>query len=397
MKRSAAIIGAAAVPCGKLMEKPDAPLQVLEHEVLAGCVLEAVKDAGIDKSSIGALVFSNPRAYTRQLYFATFMANYLRLPSEAVIMEVLGNGMTGGFAFDQAVDQVTNGRADVALALGVSFETAADTRAHLNNMMRAVGDVDFQASCGFTPISWYAMDAMRYMHEFGATRAEIASVAVKNRKHASLNPLAYFRKPITLEEVLSQRMIVEPLGLLEVPPRLDGAACLVVASEDVAKSIGRPYARVAGRGFHHEGVHQISEIPNDMTAFFPARRAAHIAYEEAGITAADIDFAELYAPCTIVEICVAEACGLLERGKGARASAEGHTSLGGRIPICTSGGLLSRGHAPHATPLYSIVEVAEQLRHRAGDRQVKNARFGLATCELGNYNAALTHVFEAVT
>ena len=304
--------------------------------------------------------------------------------------------MTGGLAFDQAVDQVTSGRADVALALGVSFETAADTRAHLNNMMRAVGDVDFQASCGFTPISWYAMDAMRYMHDFGASRAEIASVAVKNRKHASLNPLAYFRKPITLEEVLSQRMIVEPLGLLEVPPRLDGAACIVVATEEIANDIGHSYALLRGRGFHHEGVHEISDVPNDMTAFVPAARAAQIAYDEAGITAADIDFAELYAPCTIIEICVAEACGLLERGKGARASADGQTSLGGRIPICTSGGLLSRGHAPHATPLYSLVEVAEQLRHRAGDRQVKDARFGLATCELGNYNAALTHVLEAV-
>ena len=90
MKRKAAIIGAAAVPCGKLMAKADAPLQVLEHEVLAGCVIEAVKDAGVDKSSIGALVFANPRAYTRQLYFATFMANYLRLPTDGIVMEVLG-------------------------------------------------------------------------------------------------------------------------------------------------------------------------------------------------------------------------------------------------------------------------------------------------------------------
>jgi acetyl-CoA C-acetyltransferase len=395
MKRSAAIIGAAAMPCGKLMEKPDAPVQVLEHEVLAECVLAAVADAGIDKSAIGALVFAHPRAYTRQLYFATFMANYLRLPSDGIVMEVLGNGMTGGLTFDQALDQVTSGRAEVALALGVNFETGADTRAHLNNSMRAIGDVDFQSSCGFTPISWYAMDAMRYMHDFGATRAELASVAVKNRRHAALNPLAQFRKPITLEEVLAQRMIVEPLGLLEVPPRSDGAACIVIASEEIAKDIGRPYARIRGRGFHHEGVHQISDVPNDMIAFVPARRAAGAAYAEAGISAADIDFAELYAPCTIVEICVAEACGLLPRGKGARASAEGQTSLGGRIPLSTSGGLLSRGHPPHVTPLYSFVELAEQLRHRAGDRQVKDARLGLTTCELGNYNAALIHILEA--
>lgn len=267
MQRSVAIIGVAAKPCGKMMEKPDAPVQVLEHEVLAECVIDAVNDAGIDKSAIGSMVFSHPRVYTRQMYFATFMAHYLRLPADGIVMEVLGNGMTGGLAFDQAVDQVASGRADVALALGTSFEMGADTAAHLNNTMRATGDVDFQTSCGFTPIAWYAMDAVRYMHEFGATRAEIASVAVKNRRHAALNPLAQFRKPITLEEVLAQRMIVEPLGLYEVPPRSDGAACIVVASEDVAREIGRPYVRIRGRGFHHEGAHQISEVPNDIAEF----------------------------------------------------------------------------------------------------------------------------------
>jgi len=395
MRRGVAILGAAGVPCGKLMAKPDDPLQVLEHEVLAGCVLDAVADAGLEKGQIGALIFSHPRHHTRQLYFATFMAHYLRLPTEGVVMEVLGNGMTGGLAFDQAIEQVATGRAEVALALGTSFETGADTAEHMNYTMRTVADVDFQSPCGFTPISWYAMDAMRYMHDFGATRAEIASVAVKNRRHASLNPVAQFRTPITLEEVLAQRMIVEPLGLLEVPPRSDGAVCIVVTCEELARQSGRPYVRVVGRGFHHEGAHQISEVPNEMTAFGAARRAAEIAYADAGITPADIDLAELYAPCTIVEICVAEASGLLERGKGARQAAEGQTALGGRIPICTSGGLQSRGHPPYVTPLYSILEMAEQLRHRAGERQVRDARLGLTTCELGNYNAALTHVLEA--
>ncbi len=396
MARPVAVIGGAATPCGKLMEKPDAPVQVLEHEVLATCVLDAVLDAGVDKSRIGSLVFSHPRVYTRQMYFATFMAHYLKLPADGIVMEVLGNGMTGGLAFDQAVDQVASGRADVALALGTSFEMGADTAAHLNNTMRATGDVDFQSSCGFTPIAWYAMDAVRYMHEFGATRAQIASVAVKNRRHAMLNPLAQYRKSVTLEEVLSQRMIVEPLGLLEVPPRSDGAACVVVASEDVARGIGRPYVRVRGRGFHHEGAHQITEVPSDMTAFTPAVLASRKAYAEAGVAAADMDLAEIYAPCTIVEVCVSEAIGLVKRGQGAAAAAAGETSLGGRIPICTSGGLQSRGHPPYVTPLYNVIEVLEQLRHRAGERQVKDASLGLAICELGNYNAALMHVMEAV-
>lgn len=210
------------------------------------------------------------------------------------------------------------------------------------------------------------------------------------------NPLAQYRKPITLEEVMAQRPIVEPLGLYDVPPRGDGAACLVLASEEVARSLGKPYAVVRGRGFCHDGTHQISDVPNDMIAFASARQASQEAYKQAGITAADLDVVEPYAPCTIVEVLVSEAIGLFNRGQGARAAFDGETRLGGRIPISTSGGLTSRGHPAYVTSLYNYVEMADQLRGRAGDRQVKNAQLGLVSGELGNYNAALIHVLEAM-
>ena len=396
MTRRVAVIGGAASPNGKLQSAADAPLQTLEHEILAPLVIDAMAAAGLPKEEIGALVFAMCRPYTLQKYFATFMANYLRLPLKGTIMEVLGNGMTGGMAFDEALNAVALGHADVALALGINMESQAVSAEHMMTTMRAVGDVDFHSIFGFTPISWYAMDAVRYMHEFGATRAELASVAVKDRRHASLNPIAQFKKPLTLEEVLAARPIVEPLGLYEVPPRSDGAVCLVVCAEDVAKATGRPYALVRGRGFLHEGAHQINEVPNDMTAFVSAQGAAAAAYRSAGITAADLDLAELYAPCTIVQVLAGEALGLTPRGRGAAQAAAGETALGGRIPICTSGGCLSRGHPAYVTGLLTIYELWEQLTHRAGERQVRNARLGAGSCELGNYNAALVHVLEAV-
>lgn len=395
MARSVALIGTAAVPVGRHQSAEDEPLQVLEAEILSRLAAQALADAGVEKRDIGSMVFSLPRPYTRQKYFATFMANYLRVSCSGTVMEVLGNGMTGGFAFDMAANDILLGRAKVALALGINMESATASGEHMMSSMRATGDVDFHSSAGFTPIAWYAMDAMRYMHEFGATRAELASIAVKNRAHAEHNPMAQYRKPITLEQVLAQRPIVEPLGLYEVPPRGDGAACLVLADEDTARALGRPYVLVTGRGFHHEGAHQISEVPNDMIAFESAQRAAAAAYAEAGVSAADLDFAEIYAPCTIVEALVTEAIGLLPRGHGAAAAAAGETRLGGRIPVCTSGGLLSRGHPAYVTPLYGYLEAAEQLRGRAGARQVPGARRGAVTCELGNYNAALVHVLEA--
>jgi acetyl-CoA acetyltransferase len=219
---------------------------------------------------------------------------------------------------------------------------------------------------------------------------------VKNRDHASLNPLAQYREPITLEKALAQRPVVEPLGLFDVPPRGDGAACLVLASEDVARALGRPYVMVRGRGFAHDGAHQIADTPRDMIAFESARTAALAAYGQAGIAAADLDLAELYAPCTIVEILVSEALGLAPRGRGGIAALNGETRLGGRIPISTSGGLTSRGHPSYVTSLYNYVEVMEQLRGRAGERQVKDARWAIASGELGNYNAALIHVFEGI-
>lgn len=396
MTRKVAIVGTSAIPVGRHQARSDEPLQVLEQEIMTRLVVDAVKDAGVEKKDIQSLIFTVPRPYTLQKYFHTFLVSHLRLPCAGSVMEVMGNGMTGALAFDQACNEILLGRADVALALGINMEAATPASEHAMSSMRTTGDVDFQASAGFIPISWYAMDAMRYMHDHGATREQFGAVAVKNRAHAALNPLAQFRKPITLDEVMAQRPIVEPLGLYDVPGRSDGAACLVLASEEVAKSLGRPYALVRGRGFCHDGSHQINEVPNDMTELIAAKQAAAAAYAQAGVTAADIDFAEFYAPCTIVEVLVSEAVGFFQRGGGAPGAAAGETGLGGRIPISTSGGLTSRGHPAYVTSLYNLVEVCDQLRGRAGDRQVADARLSLTTGELGNYNAALMHVLEAV-
>lgn len=394
MKRLA-IIGVGCTPVGRFQSAPGAPEQIQDHEIMAGVIRAAVADAGIGKDDVGALIFALERDYIRQRYFCTYMANYLRLPVDGMVMEVVGNGMTAGMAFDAACNEVALGRCTVALAAGMNMETAIPTARHLDLTIRHTGDVDFQTPFGLTPISWYALDAARYMHEFAVERRTLASVAVKNRTHASLNPIAQYREPITVEDVLAQRMIVEPLGLFEVPPRSDGAACIVVADAEFAASLGRPHVLIRGRGFHHEGAHQLSEIPNDMIAFDAAIRAGRQAFADAGVTPADLDLAEIYAPCTITEVLAAEALALAPRGRGAAATAAGEMSLGGRLPISTSGGCLSRGHPPFATGLYGFVELFEQLTHRAGPRQVKGARLALIASELGNYNAALIHILEA--
>lgn len=391
-----AIIGSAATPVGKIQSKQDDPIQVLEQEVLADVALRAIESAGIDKAAIGGLSLAQPRPYTLQKYFATFMASYLGLPSNGHVAELLGNGMTGALAFEHAADNIRTGRADITLAMGVNFESAVSAADHMMSSMRAVGDVNFQSQFGITPIAWYAMDAMRYQHEFGVAREDIATVAVKNRMHASHNELAQYRTPIDLDDVLRQPQIVHPLGLYEVPPRGDGAVCLVLAREEVAQELGKPYILIRGQGFHHEGAHQITNYPNDMIELNAARQAGRQAYTSAGIQPSDLDLSELYAPCTIVEVLVSEALGLAPQGEGAHYAREGRTRFDGDIPISTSGGLTSRGHPAYVTPLYSFIEVVEQLLGRAGGRQVRDATLGMTSAELGNYNAAMVHILERI-
>ncbi len=361
-----------------------------EHEVLAPLVFQALANAGLSAREVDTAIFTAPTPATRQLGFSTFMAARLGLACRGQIGEVDALGLTGGLAFDQAVSDVALGRADVALALGVAYSTNADFATIMDHSVRAVGDVEFQSSIGLTPISWYAFDMARYCHETGVDRQTVAHVAVKSRLASVHNPLALHREPVTVEDVLRQRPIVEPLGRLEVPGIADGAICLVLA----ARPRG-PAARVLGRGFFHEGYHQIGGRPHDITSFPAVRRAADTALAEAGIVLADVDVCELYAPCTITEVLASEAIGLFPRGRGAIAAREGETTPQGRSPINTSGGCLARGHPPSLTGLYGVLELYEQLAGKAGGRQVADARVGLHACELGNYNAALVHVLEA--
>ena len=389
MEPMASVVGIGALPVGKHLDK-------LEHEMMVDALVAAVADAGLSKRDIDALIFSTPRPYAEQRYFGTFMAGYLEMEVGDILMEVLGNGLTGSIAFDVALERVTSGKAKVAVALGVNKELHVPTAEHMTWSMRAVGDVDFHVPYGVTPIAWYAFNAVRYMHEHGLTREELASIPVKNRFHASMNPIAQMRKPITVEDVMNARDIVKPLGLLDVPPRSDGAVAIVIAAPDVARSLGNRYVDVVARGFHHEGIHQVSSRPRDLTWFESAEIASAKAYDAAGITTADLDFAEIYAPCSIVELILSESIGLFPRGTGGKAAAAGETTIGGRIPISPSGGCGSRGHPPHVTPLYNVFEAVEQLRGEAGARQVhRGTGIGAVTGELGDYNATMMHLLKA--
>ncbi|MDG1988153.1 MAG: thiolase family protein [Halieaceae bacterium] len=390
-----AIIGAHASPVGRFSSRTAEEIpDCLEQDILADVASLALKDADIAPSEIDAAIFTQNPPTTRQLGFATFMQAYLGLTCRGLVTEVGQLGITGGVAFDVAAAQVQLGHAQYALALGVVNQSAGDPNMALDNGIRAVGDVNFQAPFAVPPVGWYAFDCARYMQEHGVERSDIARVAIKSRLFSRHNFLAQFTSDLSLNEVLTARTIAEPLGLFEVPARADGAICLVVTTEETARKSNKPYVIVSGRGFFHEGYHQIGMQPQSMTEFKSAFCATSEALKQSGKVLDEIDIFELYAPCTITEILVSEAIGLFPSGQACEALLAGRTGPDGDRPINTSGGCLARGHPPQLTGLYGLFEIREQLLGRCGKRQILNPTSGLHTCELGNYNATLAHVLE---
>ncbi len=392
--RRASIIGAAALPVGRMMPGEGATGGVFEAERLTPVIRRAVKDAGIEMSDIVSAVFAANPPTTRQLGFSVNMAARLGLKCKGQLSEVANLGISGGVAFDQAVADVELGRADIAIAAGILYQSAIKGHEGMEHGVRAVGDADWQAPFGFTPISWYALDAARYFYETRLNPDDLAHVAVKSRRWSANNPIAQFRDPVSVDEARSSDLIVDPLRLHDIPQRADGAVCFVIARDEIAANLRSDRVRIAARGFAHDGRHQIGDEPHDMTDFPAAREAAAAALGAARLRLQDIDLFELYAPCSITEVLVAEAIGLFGRGDALGATREGRTSPGGDVALNTSGGCLARGHPPTNTGLYGLYELFEQLRGAAGARQVKGSARGLHICELGNYNAALVHVLE---
>jgi acetyl-CoA C-acetyltransferase len=383
-------IGVLGVGCTPMLRKaPD-----LEHEMLLDALAAALEDADLSLADVDGLIFASPyQQYCKQLYFPSFILNHIRKPLSVPLVETMGNGMTGESALRIAMDQVLLGRGRIVVALGVSKWSLAPAAAHFDITMRAVGDVDYEVPAGLMPLSWYAMDAQRYMHLYGVTREQLAAVAVKNRKHAQLNPIAQVTKPLSIEDVVTSRPIVEPLHLLDICPRSDGACAVVIGDRAVFNKRSVPILSTA---FAHDGSMSIDDLDlGETVRLVAARRACEQAYREVGIRPGEVDFAEIYAPTTSVEVMVSEALGFFADGQGAEAAASGATAVGGSIPISPSGGLLSRGHPPRVTPLYSVLEAVIQLRHEAGDRQVEGCSVGLTTTEMGRYNGCNVTILGA--
>jgi acetyl-CoA acetyltransferase len=297
------------------------------------------------------------------------------------VVHVENASATGSATFREAYLAVADGRHDITLAVGFDhLEKAIEELAGEGVLGRATAPTTIEGI--LLPTAFFAMWATRRMHDYGTTVETLAKIAAKNWNNAALNPYAQ-RQPkrrVTPEEVLNSRMIAEPLTSMQCCPVGDGAAAAVLCRKDLIKKYtARPAVTVASSVLKTEmyepGHVFIGPVVGPMNITVNAGREA---YEKGGIGPEDLDVVEVHDAFTIEELVYYESLGIAKPGEGDKLVEEGATEIGGRIPFSTSGGLIGRGHPGGPTGLSQIHEIILQLRGDAGDRQVKDAKVGLA-------------------
>ena len=329
-----AIVGAATFGQGKAPGYEASDLAAIASAM-------ALEDAGLSLADVDGLFFCHPTDTMGGLSFAQYLG---------IRPKVTDNNRTGGSAFQTYVEHAAYlldaGAIDCALiAYGSNQATAT------GKLVSTVQPMRYEAPYRpLNPVSSYALAAARYMHQYGATREQLGEVALAARKWAMLNPEAFKRDPLTMDDYLASRMVSDPLSVLDCCLVTDGAA---------AES-------------HHREIGWL----DDLTVTAAARSGAR-AYQQAGLTPADIDVVQVYDAFTINTILFLEDLGFCPKGEGARFVEDGRIAPGGALPVNTNGGGLSCCH-PGMYGLFPIVEAVRQLRGEAGDRQVADARFAIA-------------------
>ncbi len=391
-----ALVGGATSALTKYMEQP-------AMEMARATIESAIADSGLARDRIQALAVTPPGlAGHNTAMFVTRLGEHLGLDLRS--LSCLENGgCSAALALRWAIFEVQSGRCEAAVALGIDqrlkempakgelVDAFIDRTIH--NTTSVYGPYEGSYGLG-APIPYYAMSAQRYMHDTGADASQLAWAAVRLREHANLNPRAMFHdKKLSVEEILESKYLSPPLHLADCSQFVSGAAAVVVARGDAIKDAKQTPVQLRSWGQAHHPSLFATSTP-DITRFPAVERAASEAYDEAGIKPGDIDVAELYGVFSSTELMLAESLGFYERGTAGKAFEEGRCSHGGDLVLDPSGGRLSLGHPACATPMFSTVEIMEQLQGRAGGRQVPDARLGLVHAEHGMLNGSAVAIWE---
>ncbi|WP_286229821.1 thiolase C-terminal domain-containing protein [Neobacillus mesonae] len=352
-------------------------------QLLLEASFEALKEAGfpkVDAVFIGNFM-SGPLA--NQEILGSLIAHDLGLgPIPTAKME--GACASGGIAFRHACEMIEAGVYNTVLVAGGEKMKQADTNVVTSAINAAMDTDSNEKKAGLSFPGFFGLVANRYFYETEASKKHLAMVALKNREYAVQNSIAQYRDPVALEEILAARMITEPLGLFDCSPITDGAAAVIL-------SRGQSGIRVIASS-QASGPTQAQEV-EDLLTIGAIKKSAELAYEQAGLGPDDIDVIELHDCFSMTEILAYEALGLAARSEGWKLLENGDTKHGGKIPVNTSGGLLSRGHPIGATGIAQIYQVVQQLRGTACN-QVDGARIGLAQNLGGTGSYSTVHIFS---
>ncbi len=354
--------------------------------------ISAIKDANLEGSEIQALyggTMASGRLLGQEHVSALIVDSMGLNPIPAARVE--GACASGSLAFRNAYFSIASGMYDTVVVGGVEKMTDVST-AEAVTALGGAGDQEWELLHGATFPALYALMANRHMKDFGTTEEMLASVAVKNHANAVHNKYAQYRKAITIDDVLGSKMVADPLKVLDCSPITDGAAAVVIMELEKAKKSGLNYVEVVASAQASDtlALHDRSS----MTGVKATTIAAEKAYKQAGVTTKDISMVEVHDCFTIAEIMAIEDLGFFKKGEGGKATMDGETQIGGKIPVNTSGGLKACGHPVGATGVKQIVEATWQLRGQAEGRQVDNAEYALTHNVGGSGATAVVHILK---
>jgi acetyl-CoA acetyltransferase len=369
-------------------------LERTEYDLVGEAVGAALKDAGAERADIGAAYYGSAGAGPLQGQTAIPGPIAMRRCGiQGVPVYSVENACaTGSSAFNLAVLALQAGSCDIALAVGVEKMNIPD-KARMFKVFEGGWDIStveqnkemlLALGAGVTPpegttsprpysvfMDVYAAISRNHMRRHGTTQRQLAAIAAKNHCHSAHNPLAQYREPMTVEQVLAAPPITYPLTMPMCSPTSDGAAAVVLCNSEGLARLGAAARAV-------RVLASVVTVGVDRSADEPRKAIAHLAalraYDQAGVSPDDVDVAEVHDATSMGEIVNAESLMLAPFGEGGPAAERGEFTIGGRIPINPSGGLVSKGHPIGATGLGQIHELVTQLRGEAGARQVEGAR-----------------------
>ena len=352
------------------------------------CVLESLDDSDMSMEKIEAIVVSNNDLLSngeRQRHSASLLSSLFQ--KKIPIIAVTSGCSGGGTALWTAAKLSKTGNYKNILVIGYE-KMVSNLSMRLTDEMLMGTERIYEQNEGMNFPAENALVAQQYMDTYSATSEDLALVAYKNHKNAFLNPKArFYRKKVSIDDIKKSPIVASPLRLFDCSIPANGAAALVLSNDK---------SDIEVVGSAEESDYLAPFEREDITSWDATKKAAEIAYSQAGISPSDVDIAEIHDAFTSVELISYEDLGFCKKGEAKELIRKGYTDIDGKLPVNTSGGLKAKGHPISATGLSQIYELVKQMRNEAGERQVSNVNYALAQNIGGAGSTVTVHILRKV-